>query len=152
MPVARPGQPHYHVGVRIAGLLCVVLVGACGPKGETTSEPTPPVGSGAPDDAAVEAPIDAGAPDARELPESPTQAEVDAAMGKIERRVMACNKAGFTGTVTVILDVFHYGEVDRVQIKGAPDTTLAECIARVAQRAKFGRSKKGGRVSYDFAF
>jgi hypothetical protein len=140
--------------VRIERAAIVALLGlslaAC-PKGETTSEPTPPVG-GAPDDASVSVTFDAGAPDARELPDAPTQAETDAAMEKIQRRVTACNKAGFTGTVTVILDVFHYGEVDRVQIKGAPDTTLAECIARVAQRAKFGRSKKGGRVSYDFAF
>ena len=128
-----------------------LVAAACGNKGEGSSEPAPPAKVML--DAAPAAEIvDAGVPDARGLPDSPTQAELDAAMDKIRSRVMRCNTTAFTGNITVIIDVFHYGEVEKVQIKGAPDTTLAACIARAANRAKFGRSKKGGRLSYDFVF
>ena len=127
----------------------VFVLAACGGKSEGTSEPTPQPVSIA--DAAPVA-IDAGVPDAVQLPDEPTQGEIDAAMEKIRSRVMGCNRAGFTGTIIVIIDVFHYGKIDKVQIKGAPDVQLAECIARIANRAKFGRSKHGGRVSYPFEF
>jgi len=86
-------------------------------------------------------------------PETLDKAAVIAGIADLKPAVQQCGEEHYAkGTVKITLTVNADGRVTAATVADSPDPTLGQCVAKVLERASFGKTQNGAVFTYPFLF